>query len=375
MDPRIKEMLDPEAEGPSSNSSNVTFADLEFFPEERWVFGSTEDRIVLPVFVTLLSICAVVSNLVVILAPLRDKYHMRTGPYLMLLNISVADLILIIFCVPTTVITHSIPEGDELSSSFLCRLVHYVLFVSVYVSIYTLVVTTVFRVCSELLHTSFISILSPCNAVLSCIVIWAAFIISHLNIMLQLDAPTVFQEHFICMYTSPSNKDIEEDPAIGAAKLKTLWVTFLTCAFLIPLLLIGSLSALILKMQKKNDILEEEKLKRSTLTRAGTSTQEEPRQQRELTVLVMSAMIIRTLCWLPVQMFVMVDVFELLPVSQNYRKAEMIAMIFAFGSACVSPMVYACACDDYRRAFSYALCCSKRNSRPNRNENTYLETD
>ena len=369
-----QEMNAPVIAAAGSNGTNFTLTDLGI-PETKWIFGSTEDRVVMPMLISLLALCALVGNLIIILAPLRNRHRMRTGPYLMLLNISVADLLFIIFCVPTTVINHALPYRDDILSEFVCRFVHYVLFVSVYVGVYTLVVTSVFRLCSELLRSNFTSLLSSCNAVLSCTVIWAAFIVSHLNLLLQKDATPVFHEPFICVYGTETSSSISTLTRKGiaqnensasddisrmndSAKIRTLWVTFLTCAFLIPLLLICSLSAFVLHIQGRRQPQRDSHI-------AGPSStpplnDEDSRQKRELTVLVMAAMVVRTLCWLPVQIFVMVDVFGMLEMSHIYKRAEMVAICFAFGSACAGPVVYGCTCDDFRLEFHRSLCCRKR---------------
>ena len=375
---KLDEELEQEMNAPvitSANGTNFTLQDLGVPQTTQWIFGSTEDRVVMPLLISLLALCALVGNLVIVLAPLRNKHRMRTGPYLMLLNISVADLLFIIFCVPTTVLNHALPYRDDLPSEFVCRFVHYVLFVSVYVSIYTLVVTSVFRLCSELLRAKFTSLLSPCNAVLSCTVIWAAFIVSHLNLILQKDAPPVFQEPFICVYGTEASSAIStltgKDSKAGvediahandSAKMRTLWVTFLTCAFLIPLLLICSLSAFVLHIQGRRHQQQaaHHMAGPSDSTPSNQQVDEDSRQKRELTVLVMAAMVVRTLCWLPVQIFVMVDVFGMLEMTHIYKRAEMAAICFAFSSACIGPMVYGCTCDDFRLEFHHSICCKKR---------------
>jgi len=91
----------------------------------------------------------VISNLVV-LSALVGIRRMRSGPNLMLANLAVADLALVCAAVPAAVVNRVL--GALAVSPLACRGVHYVVFVAVYVSMYTLVVLCVFGFFGELLR-------------------------------------------------------------------------------------------------------------------------------------------------------------------------------------------------------------------------------
>ena len=65
----------------------------------------------------------------------------------------------------------------------------------------------------------------------------------------------------------------------------------------------------------------------------------------------MAVMVLRTICWLPIQVFVMVDVFGMSELTELYRKAEMLGVCFAFVGASISPVVYNCCSHDFRIAY------------------------
>ena len=303
-----------------------------------WIFGATEDQIILPILLSLIGILAVLANFMTIFTILAFK-RMRSGPNLMLLNISMSDLVFIAFCIPTSIMNHAVSreEGSQLTEG-VCKFVHYVIFVTVYVGIYTLVITCIFRFFSEVLSARFMSLLSKSNAVISSVVIWIAFLVSHLNLLMQDDSE-IFQEPFICVHT---------ESLIDQTKMKTLWVTFLTCAFLLPLLTICLLSALIAHSQHLGDARRRD---------AYESDAGDRRNKRDLTMVIMAIMVVRTLCWVPVQIFVMIDVFGVTEMTDLYRKAEMLGVCCAFVSCCVNPIIYNCVSFDFRFSFQEVMAC------------------
>ncbi len=303
-----------------------------------WIFGATEDQIILPILLSLIGIVAIFVNFLTVFTILAFK-RMRSGPNLMLLNISVSDLLFIAFCIPTSIMNHAVPreQGSQLTEG-VCKFVHYIIFVTVYVGIYTLVISCVFRFFSEVLSARFMSLLSISNAVISSVVIWIAFLVSHLNLLMQEDTE-IFQEPFICVHT---------DSLIDQTQMKTLWVTFLTCAFLLPLLTICLLSALIVHSQHRG---------RGRRRAPYESDANDKRHKRDLTTVIMAAMVVRTLFWIPIQIFVMIDVFGVSEVTELYRKAEMIGVCCAFMGCCVNPVIYNCVSYDFRFSYQEVMAC------------------
>ncbi len=312
-----------------------------------WIFGPTQDQIIIPMLLSIIALCAVISNGLIVFSILGFK-HMRTGPNLMFLNIAVSDMILIFFCIPTSIVNHAIPNGGGPLTVSLCKFVHYVTFVTVYVGIYTLVVICVFRFFSEVMSSKFGTLLSRGNALTSSVVIWAAFLISHVNLLLQEDA-ALFQEPFIC---------IQSDLLVSQTKMRTLWGTFLTCAFLLPLVTVCGLSAIILHSHNHKMPIEDS---------YEIHDKVDVHHRRELTVLTMASMVMRTVCWLPIQIFVMIDVFQMTEITIMYRKAEMVGACCAFLGASISALVYNIVSMDFRMAFhesAAVLTCKKQEDSP-----------
>ena len=307
----------------------------------RWLFGPATDRVVLPLLVSVIGVIAMTGNLFFIYNVTSYK-RMRTGPNLMLVNIACADLVFVACVVPLSAVNQAAAGSTLLQDAWLvqtCKFVHYVMFVTIYVIVYTLVVTCVFVYCGERVRcTTTAAMLSRTTVVISCFVIWASFICSHLTLLVPADG-AIFQEAFICVHT-------EDLPSGGdPANVRTLWLTFLACAFLFPTLAICILSALVLRRQQ----LRYEEHRDPTCDDDKLS---EVQRKRELLMVVMVSMIVRAVCWLPMQLFVLLYLFaEAGTLAPVYQLADLVGVMSVFIGACLNPFLYNCLSSELRQAF------------------------
>ena len=147
--PKVAPPEEPETTAiPNTTLATTADPDLEFFfgLNGTWIFGESEDTIVLPLLLGIVGFCSLIGNglIAYVIVAIR---RMRTGPNLMLLNVAISDLAFMAFCVPTAILNHARPGGAAVPATGLsmCKFVHYMIFVTVYVSIYSLVVACVFR--------------------------------------------------------------------------------------------------------------------------------------------------------------------------------------------------------------------------------------
>lgn len=306
-----------------------------------WMFGQVEDTIILPLILAFIALWCWLGNVLVIYSLLK-KNTTRNGFSLMLINICVGDLVFISFSAPTAIVNHATYGALlEAPGAHLCKFVHYITFLTVYVAIYTTVVTCVFRYFGEYMSDKgkTVSYLSRGNALLSCVVIWIAFALSHINFLIQKEV-AIFQEPFICIHS-----DILMEPA----KLRTLWVTFLTCGFLLPLTAVGILSAITLSKQSHSEDRAAYPLN-TQRSIYSDNLHQDLRKNRQRTLLIMATAISRTFCWVPIQLFVLVDVFGYAQNDTLYRKAEMLSVCIAFVGSCVNPMLYYCISQEVKNS-------------------------
>lgn len=112
-----------------------------FSEEERQAIEGTLIWLV-PFFFGIIALTGFFGNLLVILVVVFNK-NMRSTTNLMIVNLAVADLLFVIFCIPFTAtdyVTKVWPFG-----LFWCRSVQYLIVVTAFASIYTLVLMSIDR--------------------------------------------------------------------------------------------------------------------------------------------------------------------------------------------------------------------------------------
>lgn len=122
-------------------SSNLDNSTLSSFYAEAEAIRATV-RWVVPFFFGIIAISGFFGNLLVILVVLLNK-NMHSTTNLLIVNLAAADLLFVIFCVPFTAIdyvTQHWPFGK-----MWCRSVQYLIVVTAYSSIYTLVLMSIDR--------------------------------------------------------------------------------------------------------------------------------------------------------------------------------------------------------------------------------------
>jgi hypothetical protein len=115
---------------------------LHKISEDADLFYFILDSVVVPAVFSLITLVGVTGNLLVIYV-IVTRERMRTTTNLLLLNLAVSDLAFVSFVPPVTAYmfaTSTWPFGDVI-----CRLMHFVVNVTAYVTIYTLVLVSVVR--------------------------------------------------------------------------------------------------------------------------------------------------------------------------------------------------------------------------------------
>lgn len=97
---------------------------------------------VVPVFFGLITITGLFTNTLVILVVLINS-QMRSTTNLLIVNLAIADLLFVIFCIPFTATDYVLPVWPF--GLAWCKIVQYLIVVTVHASIYTLVLMSVDR--------------------------------------------------------------------------------------------------------------------------------------------------------------------------------------------------------------------------------------
>jgi len=122
----------------SRSDENIT----SFFTDEEWLAISGTLPWIVVFFFGAIAITGFFGNLLVILVVVFNK-NMRSTTNLMIVNLAAADLMFVILCIPFTATDYMVyywPYGR-----FWCRSVQYLIVVTAFASIYTLVLMSIDR--------------------------------------------------------------------------------------------------------------------------------------------------------------------------------------------------------------------------------------
>lgn len=204
-----------------------------FWTEEHMETNQTTDAfgpevVIVPVIFGCIFFLGIIGNtlVMVVIGKIKSR-RSRSTTNIFILNLSIADLCFLLFCVPFHATIYSLPEW--IFGAFLCKFVHYFLMVSMLVSIFTLVAMSVDRYIAVVLSKK-----SPCirnrrNALIGVCVIW----------MLSFIFAVPVAQHQILMDhpKAPNSSFCWEIWTERVAK-HTYKVTILVIGYLLPLVLI-----------------------------------------------------------------------------------------------------------------------------------------
>ena len=282
--------------------------------------------VVTPILFGLITLVGIIGNCLVIYVIL-SKVKMRTVTNLLLLNLAFADLSFVLICPPFTAFSMAMnrwPFGNVV-----CKLMHYLLNVTVYVTIYTLVLISAIRYMTIVYNTQTVRYRTKKNVIFMCVMIWF--------VMLALNVPILLSYGVIDADCDNYGKDV------GGR----IFATFFAFAYVMPLFIIAVLSICILHHINKQ---------KPTMLDKKTKSDDKKKQASRLLVLVV---VIFAIFWLPVHIHLLVAFFGTLPEdSKFYMALGVFWQCLAYFNACINPFIYNYASKDFRDSFREVVCCA-----------------
>ena len=149
-------------------------------------------KIIVPIVFGIIAFLGVIGNTLVIVVVLTNQ-QMRSTTNVLILNLAVADLLFVIFCIPFTATDYVLNEWRF--GLIVCQAVQYLIYVTSYVSIYTLILMSIDRFLAVVFPVRSISIVDSriCYVLKLCNCENAMFQFSYiLRIILILFEGTIF---------------------------------------------------------------------------------------------------------------------------------------------------------------------------------------
>lgn len=159
--------------------STTTMMPSGYPPEDDGEFEEMVSRIV-AIFFGLIGITGLLGNALVVLVVLSNPL-MRSTTNLLIINLAVADLLFVIFCIPFTAtdyVVSSWPFGD-----LWCKSVQYLIVVTAHASIYTLVLMSLDRFLAVVHPIASMVIRTEKNTLWAITILWVLIITTALPVL------------------------------------------------------------------------------------------------------------------------------------------------------------------------------------------------
>uniref|UniRef100_A0A8C5HA06 Galanin receptor type 1 n=1 Tax=Gouania willdenowi TaxID=441366 RepID=A0A8C5HA06_GOUWI len=301
------------------------------FPAHRQILGMGVDNFVSLLIFLIIFILGVLGNSLVITVLSRSRSKAgqpRSTTNIFILNLSVADLSYLLFCVPFQSTVYMFPTW--VLGAFICKFIHYFFTVSMLVSIFTLSAMSVDRYVAIVHARSSSWIRVGRHAVVGVLVIWvlslvAAAPVAHYQSIVEREDNNTF-----CWEVWPDHR----------RKVYVLF-TFII-GYVLPLTLISVCYTKVLNhLQKKlkNVSKKSERCKKKTAQ----------------TVFVV--VVVFCLSWLPHHVVHLWVEFGSFPLNQASFVFRMVAHCLAYSNSSVNPIIYAFLSENFRNSYKQVFQC------------------
>ncbi|KAK1337542.1 hypothetical protein QTO34_002174 [Cnephaeus nilssonii] len=280
-------------------------------PDPPPLFGVGVENFITLVVFGLIFTLGVLGNSLVITVMARSKPGKpRSTTNLFILNLSIADLAYLLFCIPFQATVYVLPTW--VLGAFICKFTHYFFTVSMLVSIFTLVAMSVDRYVAIVHSRRSSSLRVSRNALLGMGCIWA--------LSIAMASPVAYHQRLFHRESGNGNLTFCWDQWPDQRHKKAYVVCTFVFGYLLPLLLICFCYA-----------------------------------KTAQTVLVV--VVVFGISWLPhhvIHLWVEFGVFPLTPASFLFRIA---AHCLAYSNSSVNPIIYAFLSENFRKAYKQVFKC------------------
>ena len=310
------------------NCTNDTNSSCEYSlgDEEDETFVFVLFSIVVPITYGLVSLIGFIGNLLVIYVIL-SKHKMRTVTNILLLNLALADLSFVLIVPPFTAYYWAVNVWDF--GAILCKAMQYLLNVTAYVTVYTLVLISIVRYLTIVYSTQTMRFRTKQNMVIMNILIWV--------VMLAVNIPIIWSYMI--------ELDIAKMPQCVAQNPKEMYANFFAWAYLLPLTVIAIFSICILRHIRKS---------KPTMLNKKSKSDDRKKQAARVIILVV---VIFGVSWLPIHLHLLVNYFYGVPATKFYTAVSVFWNALAYTNSCVNPIIYNYASKDFRDSFREVISC------------------
>ena len=322
------------ASAANMTSSGVDADSMVAMDQRFQLIARVHQYIVPPIFAVII-ITGLIGNLMVIYVILSRK-KLQTVTNLLLMSLAISDVSFLLICGGFSVVHYVLSEwplGDVL-----CRIIQYLLYVTCYVTVYTLIMVSGVRFLLVVYRDAAKKYCSKRNATILIIVTWLVFMVAKIPILIvhseKDNARTGRRECII----------------VGETDGRRLFASFFVFAYALPLLVICTLYLLILRHIRS---------KRSTALNDQVSTNPSTRN-RHVTKCVVIVVLTFAVCWLPLHVHLLVAYYDRVPdTNLTYNVLLVLWQALSFLNSTLNPLIYNYFSKEFRKSFKSIMCCSE----------------
>lgn len=295
--------------------------------------------IIVPILFGIIIIIGLIGNALVVVVVAANA-QMRSTTNLLIINLAVADLLFIVFCVPFTATDYVLtywPFGDVW-----CKIVQYLIVVTAYASVYTLVLMSLDRFLAVVHPIRSMSVRTERHAIIAIGITWVVIVTTSVPVYYSHGEKHYMfssDEHIVCIFLN------EEYQWAG------FQISFFVTSYVLPLALIcGLYLCMLLRLWRG-------------VAPGGRVSAESRRGKRRVTRMVVVVVATFAICWFPIQIILVLKSLDRYEITTFGVMIQIISHVLAYMNSCVNPILYAYLSENFRKAFRKMIyCCPGTNS-------------
>ncbi|XP_060884887.1 galanin receptor 2a [Labrus mixtus] len=288
------------------------------------------ESVLISVSFALIFLVGTVGNSLV-LAVLFRKGQMKTTN-LFILNLGIADLCFIVFCVPFQATIYTLDQW--VFGAVMCKVVHFIIFLTMYASIFTLTAVSVDRYLAICYPLRSRQMRTPKNAIASIVLLWL--------LALLFSAP--YLSYFTQMELAGAVLCI---PAWESKPRFVMDLCTFVFGYLVPVLVLGLTYARTVRHLW-------------TSVDPAKDASESRRAKRKVTKMIVVVAALFCVCWLPHHLVVLCMWSGRFPLNHATYVLRILSHLLAYANSCLNPVVYALVSKHFRKGFRKVFTCSPR---------------
>ncbi|XP_026171725.1 galanin receptor type 2 [Mastacembelus armatus] len=296
------------------------------------------ESVVISLGFSVIFLLGTVGNSLVLAVLCRNGQMNTKTTNLFILNLGIADLCFIVFCVPFQATVYTLDQW--VFGPVVCKVVHFVIFLTMYASIFTLTAVSLDRYLAICYPLRSREMRTPKNALTSICLVWALALIfsgPYLSYYAQMDLAGIV----VCIPAWESKPRIIMDVC-------TFFFGYLAPALVLSLTYARTIRYLWTSVDPVKDISESR------------------RARRKVTKMIIIVAALFCFCWLPHHLVILCMWLGRFPLTHTTFVLRILSHLVAYTNSCLNPIVYALVSKHFRKGFRKVFICTLKKREVNK---------